>query len=165
MYACSEEVPYLGGKYGLFAMTTETVYARTYLDAVISLCVVARRPMSAAAELLTSCVRDASASVELEVGRARPMLSNAIEEFSRTLVIVDSAIACIKCGEEERVCARLKCITDDGQILSVLEEHMVLMLRPGVNVPCADIPPTCACALSRSKHRRVVRNSVRAVAD
>lgn len=56
----------------------------------------------------------------------------------------------------------MKCILGDGQILSVLQDNLVSILIPSVNVPRVNISLDFSCAIRDSKPRRVVRNRLRA---
>jgi len=155
-------VEYDGSPNGLFVSTRGGVYARTFLDAVLELCVIARSTMAAASEFLTSLFRNTAAFSEEEPGQARQLLSDACGEFSSTLVIPESAFRCHLCGAEERMGGRFRRVICDCQVLSVLQEHVVEMLRPGMNAPRVEFFLVFACAIRSAKVRRVVRNRVRA---
>jgi len=163
--SCRSVVEYDGSPNGLFVATRYTVYVRTFLDAVLELCVIARSTMAAASEFLTSLLRNTLAYSEMEPGQARQLLSDACGEFSSTLVIPETAFRCHSCGAEERVGGRFRCVICDGQVLSVLQEHVVEMLRPGMNAPRVDFSLVFACAIRSAKVRRVVRKRVRANAE
>ena len=60
---------------------------------------------------------------------------------------------------------RFRCVICDGQVLSVLQEHVVEMLRPSMNAPRVDFSLVFACAIRSAKVRRVVRNRVRATME
>jgi len=117
---CELLVEYDGALNGLFVATRDTVYARTFLDAMLELCVIARSTMTAASEYLASLLRNTPAYGECEPGQARQLLSNACGEFSHTLIIPDAAFRCHLCGAEERSGGRFCCVICDGQVLSVL---------------------------------------------
>ena len=160
--SCERVVEYDGSANGLFIATRGGVYARTFLDAVLELCVIARSTMAAASELLTSLLRNTAAFAENEPGQARQLLSDACGEFSSTLDIPETAFRCHHCDAEERTGGRFRCVICDGQVLSVLQEHVVEMLRPGMNAPRVDFSLVFACAIRSAKVRRLVRNRVRA---
>lgn len=65
---CGKDVPYDGANDGLFAVSIATMYTRTTLDSVLSLCVVGRTTMSSAAAVLAGHLRDTMALEEHEVG-------------------------------------------------------------------------------------------------
>jgi len=163
--SCRNVVEYDGSPNGLFVATRYTVYVRTFLDAVLELCVIARSTMAAASEFLTSLLRNTLAYSEMEPGQARQLLSDACGEFSSTLVIPETAFRCHSCGAEESVGGRFRCVICDGQVLSVLQEHVVEMLRPSMNAPRVDFSLVFACAIRSAKVRRVVRKRVRANAE
>jgi len=60
---------------------------------------------------------------------------------------------------------RFRCFICDGQVLSVLQEHGVEMLRPSMNAPRVDFSLVFAFAIRSAKVRRVVRNRVRATME
>eukprot|EP00170_Pyropia_yezoensis_P002923 contig_12260_g2930 len=157
-----KDVPYDGANDGLFAVSIATVYTRTMLDSVLSLCVVGRTTMSSAAAFLAGYLRDTMALEEHEVGLARQVLSDAVREYCRTLVVPDIVFRCLACGEDETSETRMKCILGDGQVLSVLQADLVSMLRPSVNVPLVNTSLDFSCAIRGIKPRRVVRNRLRA---
>ena len=72
------------------------------------------------------------------------------------------AFVCHRCGEDEAHGGSFHCVVCDGQILSVLQENVVAMLRPGMNAPRVDFALTFACAVRHAAPRRVIRNRVRA---
>lgn len=154
-------VEYDGAEDALFAFEAETVYARVFLDAMLETCVVGRTTMSAAAELWSSTLRNTGAYSDGETGQARQQLSDACGAFSDTLVIPDLAFTCPRCGEEEQETGTLTCVLCDGQVLSVLQDLIVPMLRPGQNCPRAAIPITFACAVRNAVVRAVIRRRVR----
>jgi len=159
---CGISVEYDGALNGLFVATRDTVYARTFLDAMLELCVIARSTMAAASEFLASLLRNTAAYAEKEPGLARQLLSIACGEFSHTLIIPDAAFRCYHCGAEEGMGGRFQCVICDGQVLSVLQQHVVEMLRPSMNAPRVDFSLVFACAVRSAKMRRLVRNRVRA---
>jgi len=153
-------VHYDGAEDGLFAASPETVYVRVFLDAVLEICVIARSTMAAAAEYLTSLLRNTGAFQE-EHGQARQLLSDACGEFSETLVIPDVAFTCGKCGEQEADGGRFECVLMDGQVLAVLQEHILPMVRPGMDAPRVDLSIAYACAVRNATVRAVIRHRVR----
>lgn len=155
-------VSYDGSDDALFAFEPRTVYTRVFLDAVLETCVIGRTTMSAAAELLTSAMRNSDAYVEEEFGQARQRLSEACGDFSDTLIIPDLAFTCPRCGEDEANGGSFTCVLCDGQVLSVLADHIVPMLRPGQDCPRAPMPITFACAVRNAVVRAVIRRRVRA---
>lgn len=155
-------VEYDGAEDALFAFQAETVYARVFIDAMLETCVIGRTTMSAAAELWSSTLRNTGAYTDGETGQARQQLSDACGAFSDTLVIPDLAFTCPRCGEEEQETGTLTCVLCDGQVLSVLQDLIVPMLRPGQNCPRAAIPITFACAVRNAVVRAVIRRRVRA---
>jgi len=163
--SCQRVVEYDGSANGLFVATRGGVYARTFLDAVLELCVIARSTMAAASEFLTSLLRNTAAFSEDEPGQARQLLSDACGEFSSTLVIPETAFRCHHCGADEHTGGRFRCVICDGQVLSVLQENVVEMLRPGMNAPRVDFSLVFACAIRSAKVRRLVRNRVRAAIE
>ena len=160
--ARGHNVAYDGSVDGLFAFRPETVYMRVFLDSIIELCVIARSTLAAASEFLTSFLRNTVAFAEVEPGQARQQLSDACGEFSDTLVVPKAAFVCHRCGEDEAVGGSFHCVVCDGQILSVLQAHVVAMLRPGMTAPRADSAMNFACAVRHASPRRVIRNRVRA---
>ena len=160
--ARGHHVAYDGSVDGLFAFRPETVYTRVFLDSLIELCVIARSTLAAASEFLASFLRNTAAFAEGEPGQARQQLSDACGEFCDSLVVPKAAFVCHRCGEDEDVGGSFHCVVCDGQILSVLQEHVVAMLRPGMNAPRVDFAMTFACAVRHAAPRRVVRNRVRA---
>jgi len=158
-------VHYDGAEDGLFATSPETVYVRVFLDAVLGICVIARSTMAAAAEYLSSLLRNTGAYKEGEHGQARQLLSDACGEFSETLVIPDSAFKCGDCGAKEAEGGRFDCVLMDGQILAVLQEHILPMLRPGMDAPRVNLPITYACAVRNATVRAVIRHRVRSGAE
>jgi len=163
--SCRRVVEYDGSANGLFVTKRGGVYARTFLDAVLELFVIARSTMAAASEFLTSLLRNTAAFSEDEPGQARQLLSDACAEFSSTLVIPETTFRCHHCGAEEHTSGRFRCVICDGQVLSVLQEHVVEMLRPGMNAPRVDFSLVFACAIRSAKVRRLVRNRVRAAIE
>ena len=163
--SCQRVVKFDGSANGLFVATCGGVYARTFLDAVLELCVIARSTMAAASEFLTSLLRNTAAFSEDEPGQARQLLSDACGEFSSTLVIPETAVRCHHCGADEHTGGRFRCVICDGQVLSVLQENVVEMLRPGMNAPRVDFSLVFACAIRSAKVRRLVRNRVRAAIE
>jgi len=159
---CKLSVVYDGALNGLFVETRDTVYARFFLDAMLELCVIARSTMAAASEYLASFLGNTATYGKCEPVHARQLLSNACGEFSHTLIIPDAAFRCHYCGAEERTGGRFRCVISDGQVLSVLQQHVVSMLRPGMISPRVDFSLIFACALRSAKMRRLVRNHVRA---
>jgi len=133
---------YDGAQDVLFAASPETVYVRVFLDAVRGICVIAGSTVAAAFEYLTSFLRNVGAYEEGEHGQARQLLSDANGEFSETLVILDAAFRCGKCGEKESNGGRSYCVFMDVQILAVLQDHILPMLRPGMNAPRANLSIT-----------------------
>ena len=121
--------------------------------------------MAAASAFLTSLLRNTAAYSEDEPGQARQLLSDACGEFSSTLVIPEAAFRCHHCGPEERMGGRFRCVICDGQVLSVLQEHVVEMLRPSKNAPRVDVSLFFACATGSAKVRPVVRNRVHATIE
>jgi len=160
--ARGHNVAYDGSVDGLFAFRPETVYTRVFLDSIIELCVIARSTLAAASEFLNSFLRNTVAFAEVEPGQARQQLSDACGEFSDTLVVPKVAFVCHRCGEDEAVGGSFHCVVCDGQILSVLQAHVVAMLRHGMHAPRADFAMNFACAVRYSSPRRVIRNRVRA---
>jgi len=166
-WTCSKGhiVDYDGAEDGLFAMSPETLYVRVFLDAVLGICVIGRSTMAAASEYLTSLLRNSGAYQEGEQGQARQLLSDACGEFSETLVIPDVAFHCGKCSEEEADDGRFDCVLMDGQVLAVLQEHIMPMVRPGMDAPRADLAITYACAVRNATVRAVIRHRIRSGAD
>lgn len=149
----------------LFAFEARTVYARVFLDAMLETCVTGRTTVSAKAELWSSTLRNTGAFSDGETGQERKQLSDACGAFSDTLVILDLAFTCRRCGEEEQETRTLACVLYDGQVLSVLQDLIVPMLRPGKNCPRAAIPIKSACAVRNAVSRAVIRKRVRAGVD
>ena len=158
-------VHYDGAHDGLFATSPETVYVRVFLDAVLGICVIGRSTMAAAAEYLTSLLRNTGAYKEGEHGQARQLLSDACGEFSETLVIPDTTFTCGDCGSKEADGGRFECVLMDGQILAVLQEHILPMLRPGMDAPRVNMAVTYACAVRNATVRAVMRHRVRSGAE
>jgi len=77
-------------------------------------------------------------------------------------VVPKAAFVCHRCGEEEAAGGSFHCVVCDGQILSVLQEHVVAMLRPSMNAARVDFAMTVACAVRHAAPRRVLRTRVRA---
>ena len=167
VWMCSKGhvVPYDGAEDGLFASFPETVYVRVFLDAVLGICVIGRSTMAAAAEYLTSLLRNTGAYAEGEFGQARQLLSDACGDFSETLIIPDVAFKCTNCGEDEDSGGRFECVLMDGQVLAVLQEHILPMMRPGMDAPRVDLAITYACAVRNATVRAVIRHRVRSGAD
>jgi len=155
-------VLYDGAHDGLFAMGAETIYVRVFMDSVLGVCVIARATMAAAAEYLTSVLRNTGAYAEMEFGQARQLVSDACGEFSETLVVPDVVFTCDKCGADEERDGQFQCVLSDGQILAVLQDHIVKMLRPGMDAPRADMAITYACAVRNATARAVIRHRIRA---
>lgn len=162
---CNVEVLYDGADEGLFAASPEVIYVRVFMDAILEICVIARSTMSAAAEYLTSLLRNTAAYEDGETGQVRQTMSSAVGEFSDTLVIPDLAFKCARCGEDEAAGGEYKAILADGQIASILQEHVLPMMRPAKNLPRADFPITYACATRVSLVRNLIRRRCRAHAD
>jgi len=167
VWTCSKGhvVHYDGAEDGLFAASPETVYVRVFLDAVLGICVIGRSTMAAAAEYLTSLLRNTGAYAEGEFGQARQLLSDACGDFSETLIIPDVAFKCTNCGEDEDSGGRFECVLMDGQVLAVLQEHILPMMRPGMDAPRVDLAITYACAVRNATVRAVIRHRVRSGAD
>ena len=79
------------------------------------------------------------------------------------MIIPYAAFRCHRCGAEEQDGGRFQSVICDGQVLSVLQQHVVEMLRPSMNAPWVDFSFGLACAVCSAKMRRLVRNRVRAV--
>jgi len=154
-------VEYDGAQDGLFLASPEIVYTRVFLDSVMGVCVIARSTMAAAAEYLTSVLRNTGAYRDGENGQARQQVSSAVGEFSETLVIPDVAFTCKDCGEDEAKGGRFNCVLGDGQILAVLQQYIMPMLRPGMDAPRADMAITYACGVRNATVRAVIRHRVR----
>lgn len=155
-------VGYDGAEDALFVYEPRTVYTRVFLDAILEACVIGRTTMSAAAELWTSTLRNSAAYEEGEFGPARQGLSGACGEYSDTLIVPDLTFTCTRCGEDEAGGGSFSCVLCDGQVLSVLADHIVAMRRPGQNCPRAPMPITFACAVRNAVVRAVIRRRVRA---
>jgi len=162
---CGRVVAYDGSPDGVFVSTRGDVYTRTFLDAVLELCVISRCTIAAARELLTSSLRNTAAYWEHEPGKTRQLLSDDCGEFSSTLVNPEAAFRCDHCGAEERMGGRFRCVLRDGQVLSVLQEHVPEMLRPSKNAPRVEVSLFFACDTGSAKVRRVVRNRVHATIE
>ena len=162
---CGRVVEYDGSPNGLVVSTRGGVYARTFLVAVLELYVVARSTMAATSEFFTRLLRNTAAFSEEEPGQARQLLSDACGEFSSTLGITESSCRCRLCDAEERMRGRFRCVIFDYQMPSVLQDHVVEMLRPGMNALRVDFSLFFACALRSAKVRRVARNRVRATIE
>jgi len=167
VWTCSKGhvVHYDGAEDGLFAASPETVYVRVFFVAVLGICVIGRSTMAAAAEYLTSLLRNTGAYAEGEFGQARQLLSDACGDFSETLVIPDAAFKCTNCGEAEEHGGRFECVLMDGQVLAVLQEHILPMVRPGMDAPRVALAITYACAVRNATVRAVMRHRVRSGAD
>lgn len=163
--SCGETVLYDGAEDGLFAASPEVVYVRIFMDAVLEICVISRSTMAAAAEYLTSLLRNTGAYEDGEHGQVRQLLSDAVGEFSDTLVIPEKAFACASCGENEANGGEFKVVLADGQIASVLQEHVLPMMRPGMNLPKAEFSITYACAVQSYLIRNLIRRRCRLRAD
>jgi len=122
-----------GAEEGQFAAFSETVDVRVFVDAVLGICVIGRSTMAAAAEYLTRLLRNTGAYAVGEFGQARQLLSDACGDFSQTLVIPDAAFKCTNCEEDEEHGRRFECVLKDGLVLAVLEEHILPMVRPGMD--------------------------------
>lgn len=153
-------VSYDGSDDALIAFEPRPVYTLVFLDAVLPPCVIGRTTFSAAAELRTIVMRSFDAYVEEEFGQAR--LSEACGDFSDTHIIPDVALTCPRCGEDEANVVSFTCVLCDGQLLSVLTDHTILMLRSGQDCPRAPIRVTLACAVQNAVVRAVIRRCVRA---
>lgn len=162
---CGEAVLYDGAEEGLFAASPKVLYVRIFMDAVLEICVISRSTMAAAAEYLTSLLRNTGAYEDGEHGQVRQLLSDAVGEFSDTLVIPEKAFACASCGADEANGGEFKVVLADGQIASVLQEHVLPMMRPGMNLPKADFPITYACAVRSYLIRNLIRRRCRLRAD
>lgn len=162
---CGVQVLYDGAVEGLFAASPKVVYVRVFMDAVLEICVISRSTMAAAAEYLSSLLRNTAAYADGETGQVRQTLSDAVGDFSDTLVIPDVAFQCARCGEDEAGGGEFQAILADGQIASILQEHVLPMVRPSMNVPKADFPITYACTIRVSLIRNLVRRRCRARAD
>jgi len=147
---------------GLFALRHETLYTRVFLYSIIELYVIERSTLAAASTFLASAPRNTAAFAEGEPGQARQQLSDACGEFCDTLVVPKAAFACHRCGADETAGGVFHCVVCDGQILSVLQEHVVAMLRPSMNACRVDFAMTFACAVRHAAPRRVILNRVRA---
>ena len=77
-------------------------------------------------------------------------------------MVPKAAFICHRCGEDEAVGGSFHCVVWDWQILSVLQTHVVAMLRPGMNAPRVDFAMNVTCAVRHASPRRVIRNRVRA---
>jgi len=154
-------VDYDGSEDGLFAVATETLYVRVFLDSVLGVCVIARSTMAAAAEYLPSVLRNIGAYEDGEFGQNRQRISDAVGEFTETLIIPEVAFDCRDCGAEEATGGRFKCVLGDGQILAVLQQYIMPMTRPGMDAPRADMVITYACAVRNATVRAVIRHRVR----
>jgi len=154
-------VEYDGAEDGLFSVGASTLYVRVFLDSVLGVCVIARSTMAAAAEYLASVLRNVGAYVDGEHGQNRQRISHAVGEFTETLIIPEVAFKCMDCGEDEAAGGRYKCVLGDGQILAVLQQYILPMLRPGMDAPRADMAITYACAVRNATVRAVIRHRVR----
>ena len=157
-------VEYDGAEDGLFSVGAETLYVRVFLDSVLGVCVIARSTMAAAAEYLASVLRNVGAYVDGEHGQNRQRISHAVGEFTETLIIPEVAFKCSDCGEDEAAGGRYKCVLGDGQILAVLQQYILPMLRPGMDAPRADMAITYACGVRNATVRAVIRHRVRSSA-
>jgi len=154
-------VEYDGAQDGVFLASPEIVYTRVFLDSVMGVCVIARSTMAAAAEYLTSVLRNTGAYRDGENGQARQQVSSDVGEFSETLIIPDDAFTCKDCGEDEAQGGRFDCVLGDGQILAVLQQYIMPMLRPVMDAPPADMAMTYTCAVRSATVRAVIRLRVR----
>lgn len=130
--SCEHTVEYDRQTNGIFVATCGGAHTPTFLDAVVELCVIARRTMAAASEFLTSVLRITGASSEDEPEQVRMLVSDACGEVSRTLVILETASLCHHCGADEPDGRRFQCVICDGQVLSVLHDHVVEVLQPSM---------------------------------
>lgn len=112
-----------------------------------------------------SLLRNTGAYKEGEQSQARQLLSDACGEFSEMLVIPDATLTCGKCGAEEAEGGRFDCVLMEGQILAVLQEHILPMLRPGMDAPRVSLTITYACAVRNATMRAVIRHRVRSGAE
>lgn len=162
---CHAVVLYDGANEGLFAASPEVVYVRVFMDAILEICVIARSTMAAAAEYLTSLLRNTAAYEDGETGQVRQNMSDAVGEFSDTLVIPELAFQCGTCGSDEATGGEFAAVLADGQIASILQEHVLPMMRPASNLPKADFAITYACATRVPLIRNLIRRRCRAHAD
>lgn len=158
-------VEYDGAEDGLFAAGQETLYVRVFLDCVLGVCVIARSTIAAAAEYLASVLRNTGAYADGEYGQTRQKIADAVGEFTETLIIPETAFICRDCNADERMGGRYRCVLGDGQILSVLQQYVKPMLRPGMDAPRVDMPITYACSVRNATVRAVIRHRVRAGAS
>ncbi|GAB0495956.1 hypothetical protein MMPV_007266 [Pyropia vietnamensis] len=133
--ANGHRVDYDGAEDGLFAAGAETVYVRVLLDCVLGVCVVARSTMAAAAEYLTSVLRNTGAYADGEHGQTRQKIADAVGDFSETLIIPDVAFSCWDCASDEVKGERFRCVLGDGQILSVLQQYVKPIAAAGDGRP------------------------------
>lgn len=104
---------------------------------------------------------DSGACSDGETGQAHQQISDGCGAFSDTLDIPDLAYTFPTCGEEKRKTCTLTCALNDSQVLSVLQDLIVPMLRPRQNCPRAAILITSACAVRNAVVRAVIRRRVR----
>jgi len=139
----------------------EIVYTRVFLDSVKGVCVIARSTMAAAAEYLTSVLRNTGAYRDGENGQARQQVSSAVGEFSETLVIPVVAFTYKDCGEDEATGGRFNFVVGEGQIFAVLQQYIMPMLRPVMDASRADMAITYACGVKNATVRAVIRHRIR----
>ena len=158
-------VDYDGAENGFFATPPETVYVREFLDAALGIFVIARSTMAAPARYLSRLLNNNRADKEAEHSQARQLLSDTCGQVSETLFIPDSAFECGDPGANDAEGGRFDCMLMDRPMLTDPPEHILPMLRPGMDAPKVNMPVTYSCVVRNVTARALVRLRVRSAAE
>jgi len=157
--ASSNKVRFDGSSLGLFAVSGETLFTRTFLDVALHITLTTRSSIAAAAAVMAFTMHSNSALGGSEVGVVRQMITAATELYARSLVIPSRTYHCTKCYYSSK--RPFTHVISDGQTVAPFKRNTHPFVRDTSNCPTVPIPIAAACAAKIAAVRRVTRKRVK----
>lgn len=155
----NNKVPYDGAADGLFAVSGQTLFTRTFLDVALHITLTTRSSIAAAAAVMAFGMHCNSALGAMEVGVVRQLITNATELYARTLVVPGHSYHCSRCyGSPKRPYTH---VITDGQTIAPFKRNTHPFVRDTANCPTVPINVSEASAAKAAGVRRIVRKRVK----
>ena len=125
--SCGKESPYDGAHEALFALTSKTVFTRTFMDVMSQMVFTSHSTLSSAASVLCFLLEATDSLSGAPSGLARQTLIAAAHRYARTLIVPAVLPRCDKCkvlGDRPYIA-----IVADGYVLSILRNQSQPLIR------------------------------------
>lgn len=156
---CGKTVKFDGSAVGLFAYSEVNVYTCTLLDFILFTVISPKSSIFAAAAVSAFQLHCSGGIIDGERAQTRQELSNATDQYSRTLLVPSALFKCNTCYHSSTT--QYMAVVTGGETISIFRAASFPLQRYTDNVPTIPISIDNSCWIPVAKVRNCVRQRLK----